>query len=200
MKKNKKSKKSEKAVEDAKSNLEFILESGVDFQNRIIRISGIIAGVDEEMFYSFAKIDSALTQMEKQSHNPITIKINSPGGEVYEGLAIVGRLTSSPCEIITEAFGHVMSAATLILACGDTRRMSKYCSFMCHQSTYGIRGSHEQVKEHVEQMETQEKAWAKWMSDVSSKSESFWHTVVKNKDVYLSTEEVLKYGVIDEII
>lgn len=199
--KNKKEKEIKNSVEAEKLRLDYVFESGVDFKNRIVRVSGVITGSSfEETFCSFDIIDGALTEMEKESNEPITLKVNSPGGEVYEGLAIVGRIKNSPCTIITEGYGHVMSASTLILACGDIRRMSRYCTFMCHQSSYGVAGSHEQVKEQVEQMERSEKSWAKWMAEVSSKSEAFWYKTVKKKDVYLSAEEVLKYGVIDEII
>ena len=93
-----------------------------------------------------------------------------------------------------------MSAATLITACGDIRKISKYCMFMIHQSSYGISGNHEQVKREVEQMESEEKLWAKWMAEMSNKTAAYWYKIVKNKNVYLTAEEVLKHKIVDEII
>lgn len=191
-----------------KLRLEYIFTSGVDFKNRTVRVCGQIGspqygpfGDMSEDFCDFNIIDSALTEMEKESiDKPITIKINSPGGSVYEALSIVGRLKASPCQIITEGYGHVMSSATLILACGDVRKLSKYCVSMFHQSSYGVSGSHEEIKEAVQQAEREEKLWARWIAELSNKSESFWYKTVKKKNVYLTSEEMLKYGVVDEIV
>jgi ATP-dependent Clp protease protease subunit len=185
-----------------KMRLDYAFEQGIDFRNRVIRVTGPIGtpGPFDISFTTFDMVDAAMTEMEKQSNDPVTIRINSPGGEVYEGLAIVGRLSASPCQIITESYGHTMSAATLITACGDIRKMSKYTIAMFHQCSYGLQGSHEEVKQEVEQMEREEKLWAKWMANLSKKSEKFWFTAVKKKNVYLTAEEMLKYGVIDEII
>jgi ATP-dependent protease ClpP protease subunit len=71
---------------------------------------------------------------------------------------------------------------------------------MFHQSSYGLSGSHEQVKQEVEQMEKEEKLWAKWISSMSTKSEGFWYTVVQKKNVYLVADKLLAYGVVDEIL
>ncbi len=182
--------------------LDYVFESGIDFKNRIIRVTGCIGypGPMDDSFCTFDILDSALTEMESKSSDPVTIKINSPGGSVYEGMAMVGRLKASPCQIITEGYGHVMSAATLILACGDVRKVSKYCMSMFHQSSYGLQGSHEEIKQEVEQMEREEKLWAKWIAELSSKTEKFWYGVVKKKNVYLTADQMSDYGVADEII
>ena len=112
---------SEKTIAQSTLNLQYAFDRDVDFKSRVIRISEEIdAGV-------FDKIDAAMNHLERSCRKMITIKINSEGGSVYDALAIVGRLTSSKCKIVTEGHGRVMSAATLILACGDERKMSKYC-------------------------------------------------------------------------
>lgn len=184
-----------------KLKLDFSFDYGVDFDNRVVRMSGYIGDILEDFeSVTFDKVDAALTRMENDSSEPITIRLNSGGGSVYEGLAIVGRLTSSPCEIIVEAYGCCMSAATLILACGDHRRISKYTISMFHQSAYGVSGSHEEVKEQVEQQEKEEKLWAKWVAELSKKTEKFWYKTVKKKNVYLTAEKMFAYGVVDEII
>lgn len=186
-----------------KLRLEYAFDMGVDFKNRTVRISGAIGEMDQlgNISNDFSFVDSALTELEHRNPNePITVKINSPGGSVYEALAIVGRIKASPCEITTIGMGCIMSAATLILACGDLRKISKYCMSMFHQSSYGLEGSHEEVKEQVKQMEQEEKLWAKWVAELSNKSENFWYRTVKKKDVYLTADKMLQYGVIDEII
>lgn len=173
--------------------LEYTFGFKVDFKNRVILLSGEI---DQEMFEI---VEAGLTEMESQSRSTVTIKINSPGGEVYQALAIVGRLKKSKCKIITEGYGHIMSAATLVLACGDERKISKYAFFMHHETSYGIEGKHSELKAEVMQAEREEQCWAQWMEEWSQKPKKFWTDNGRTKNAYFSPDQLLKFGVVDEI-
>lgn len=184
----------DKSFDAEKLRLEYSFDHGVNFRDRVIQITGPIGDA------IFDHIDAALSELERQNKKSITIRINSPGGSVYDALAIVGRLTASPCRIITEGYGHVMSAAVLVLACGDKRRMSKFSWFMHHKSSYMVGGSHDDVVEEVQQMEREERFWARWMQEFSSQDAKFWLSSVRKKNFYATAEECLKLGVIDELI
>jgi len=174
-------------------HLESIFDRGVNFKERIITIT------EEIGFPALDIVDAAMTEMEGQSRKTITIKIHSEGGSVYEAMAIVGRMKKSKCKIVTEGYGAVMSAATLILAAGDERKISEFAWFMHHEASYGAEGRHSQVKDLVAQMEKEEKIWSDWMARFSSKDAKFWYKAGENKDTYLTAEELVKYGVADEI-
>lgn len=174
-------------------NREYSFEWGFNFHRRILRITGEI----EQGHFDF--IDSALTELEAESKATITVRIHSTGGDCYEALAIVDRLRASRCYIVTEGYGAVMSAATLILACGDRRRAAKNCVFMHHESSYDIGGRHEHVKATVKQMEREEKQWAHSMARFSKRDYDFWFQSGKNIDAYYDSEELLDMGVVDEI-
>jgi len=176
-----------------KLRLEYLFEQGINFVDRVVQLNEEIGEA------SFAFIDSALSELERTSKKTITVRINSPGGSVYDALAMVGRVKSSKCRIVTEGYGHVMSAATLLLASGRKRRMSKYCVFMVHQMSYYIGGSHAETKEEVDQVEKQERQWCQWMSELSNKDAEFWYKQTYKKNFYLTPAECLEYGIIDEI-
>lgn len=182
------------ATEKEVLRLEYSFDHGINFKDRIIQITGEIERGD------FNRIDAALSEMERNSKKAITIRINSPGGEVYEALAIIGRLRASKCQIITEAYGMVMSAATIILACGDKRRMSQHTIFMHHEASYGVSGTHSDVREEIEQMEREEELWCAWMADFSSKDKAFWRKSAKKKNFYMTAQECLSVGVIEEVL
>ena len=182
-----------KDIDKEKLRLEYLFDQGVNFVDRVVQINEEI-GED-----SFAFIDAALSELERGSKKTITIRINSPGGSVYDALAIIGRLNASSCRIVTEAYGHVMSAATLLLAAGRKRRISKYCVFMTHQMAYYIGGSHAETKEEVDQVEKQERQWCAWMAELSNKDAEFWYDRTYKKNFYLTPQECLDFGVIDEI-
>ena len=175
--------------------LEYVFDKGINFRDRIIQVTGEI-----EDNSSFDWLDAALTEMERGSKKAITLKINSPGGSVYEALGMVGRLAASKCQIITEGYGQIMSAATLLLACGDKRRISKYAFFMHHEASYYVEGRHDTVASTVSQMEREERLWSRWMEEFSTQPAEFWYSKGKQRDFYLTAEECQIYGVVDEII
>lgn len=176
--------------------LDYSVNYGINIRDRVIRLTG---EVDEDMF---SKVDSAMDEMERENNKGVIVRINCMGGHPYDALAIVGRLQhTSVRQIITEAYGAVMSAATLILACGDKKRMSRYAWFMHHVSNYDVKGSHTHIKETVKQAEVEEEQWAKAMAEFTGEKYDykFWKRVGSKNDFFLSAEQALKYGVIDEI-
>lgn len=174
-------------------HLECLFDRGVNFKTRTITLS------DEIVFPMWDIVDAALSEMESQSRKKVTIRIHSEGGDVYEALAIVGRIERSPCKIITEGYGAIMSAATLILASGAERRISRLSEFMHHECSYGAEGRHSHVKDLVEQVEDEEDRWAKWMAEFSNRDKDFWKTEGVRKDARFTPEQLLEMGVVDEI-
>lgn len=175
--------------------LEYSFDKGVNFKDRSVMITGEIGE-----HITFDHVDAALSELERDSRKQITLKINSPGGSVYEATAIAGRIKSSKCKIVTEGFGQIMSAATLILASGDRRKMSRYAMFMAHEASYDIRGRHSDVQDEVKQKEREEDLWARWMADMTDGTEDFWRNRIYKTDLYFDAEQCLEYGIVDEII
>ena len=173
--------------------LNYAFEYGVDFANRSITLTETIE------FPMFDFVDAAMSRMELESNKNIKIKIHSPGGSVYDALGIIGRLKNSSCKIITEGYGQVMSAATIILACGDLRRISEFSWFMHHESQYNIQGRHSEIKHYVNQCEKEEKQWAEAMAKFTNKDVDFWLNTGISLDEYMTPHELLEYGVVDEI-
>ncbi|MEZ0209217.1 MAG: ClpP family protease [Candidatus Paceibacterota bacterium] len=166
--------------------------------NVTARTIQLIGEVTDEMF---AELDTAMTILEEEARAGITIKINSTGGSCYDALAIVGRIRSSKCKITTEGFGAMMSAASLILASGNKRRMSKYGWCMHHEIwTEGIGGTVSQISHAAKQFEREFEMWSEMMGKFTTSPKQFWQSQGRNgKDLYLTAEECLTLGVIDEV-
>lgn len=173
--------------------LEYSFGFKVDFKNRIIVISG---DIDSD---TFEIVEAAMTEMESQSRKTITIKINSPGGEVYQALAIVGRIRDSKCKIVTIGYGHMMSAATMILAAGHDRSASKYSFFMHHESSYEVDGKHSEIKNEVAQAEIEDDCWSEWMEELTKKPKKFWKKTGSGVNAYFKPKELVGLGVIDYV-
>ncbi len=181
-------------VEKRALQLQYSFEHGVDLENRIIRIG---EEIDEG---HFSWLDAALTELESSNRKGITIRINSPGGSVYEALAMVGRIKSSSCKITTEGYGHIMSAAIAILAAGHKRRMSEYAWFMHHEAAYSAEGKHSDIKDLVHQCDRENVQFSLIMSQFTNQSASFWKKLSEKKEAYFTPEQCLRYEIVDEVI
>lgn len=181
-------------VDKESLRLEYCFEKGINFKDRVIQITGEI-----EENSSFDWLDAALTEMERDSKKGVTVKINSPGGSVYEALAMVDRIRESKCQVITKCYGHAMSAAGLILASGNRRYMGKLSWFMYHELSTELHGTLAELKDQVSQAEREMLEWARAMAEFSVENASFWETVAHKHDFHLNAQQCLKAGVIDGI-
>lgn len=180
---------------------EYLFEWGINFKDRSITLSN---DVDEGMFDI---VDAAITEMETESKKTITIKLNSFGGSVYDALGIVGRMKKAKCPIITEGYGKIMSAATLILAAANIngkkgkRRISELAWFMHHEASVALEETMKvsELEAYNNQLKRENKQWAYWMARLSKKPDSFWLEKGVLIDVYFTPEDLLRMGVVDEI-
>ena len=103
---------------------------------RIVRLSG---GVDRA---SAERVIQQLTTLEElQPGTDVTLIINSPGGSVTQGLAIINRIQSMRSRVNTVCQGEAQSMGAVILAAGTgTRTAYEDCLIMIHQVSNNIGG------------------------------------------------------------
>jgi len=108
-------------------------EHGLIFSTRTIHLSG---EVDTDMTSKLA-LNLSLLQM-RGSTQPITIVINSGGGDVQQALAMYDFIRSSGCHITTVALGSCESSACILLQAGDLRKAYRGTTVMYHSGTDSI--------------------------------------------------------------
>lgn len=175
--------------------LEYCFDHGVNVKQRTILITGEI-----EQQSSFDLLDAAMNEMEAESRKAITVKINSPGGSVYEALAMIDRMQESPCIVTTKCYGHAMSAAGLLLTAGNKRYMGSRGWFMHHEISMIAGGTLSKLEEEVAQAKREMQQWAITMAEFTKRDAEFWLAAAKNKDFYLSAEQCLELGVVDGLL
>lgn len=163
--------------------------------NRKIYIYGEIT--DE----SLKKFSLKLSRLQDESDEDISIELVSEGGDAYAALAYFDLIRNSQCGIRIHAYGYVASAATIILAAGDHRRMSPSSWLMVHEDSTCVDegmsvSAVERSAAHARRLEQQ---WCKLLEGVSKTSEEKW-AVLHKAETYLTADECLKLGIIDEII
>jgi ATP-dependent protease ClpP protease subunit len=179
------------AIRELQAELAF--KHGVDTQQRSFWITGEI---NDKML---KHVEGCLAILENDSSKAITIRINSGGGECYAALAIVSRMQSSKCKIKTEGHGHIMSAATLILAAGYKRSISKWASFMWHEPTYGVYDRQSNAEAWVEQYKKELQNWCELMASLSNHDSDFWMEKGKHTDKFFSPEQLLELNIVDKV-
>lgn len=130
----------------------------------------------------------------------ITIYINSPGGEVYSGLALYDVMKAVPCPIRTVCVGTAASMGAVLFASGDRREMLPHAQVMIHdpliQSTGGSALSLKSTSDGL--MEVREST-AKILAEQTGKTleEIFEKT---KQDTWFHAQEAVDFGLADSII
>ena len=131
----------------------------------------------------------------------ISLYINSPGGSITAGMAIYDTMQYIRCDVSTICIGMAASMGAFLLAAGakGKRRALPNGEILIHQPLGGARGQATEVAIHAEQLiKTMEK-----MNKILA--ERTGQTVEQialdtERDHYMTAEDALKYGLIDEII
>lgn len=109
----------------------------------------LIYGVIGETFFGDGVTAKAVAdQLAGVSDSELRVRINSPGGSVWDGVAIYNLLESHPARVTVDIDGAALSAASLIAMAGDTIRMAENAMLMIHKPmtmTFGNEDDHEQT-------------------------------------------------------
>lgn len=162
---------------------------------RKIHIAGDIT--DE----SFAIFNRKLDKFESLNHESVQVTLLSGGGDAYTALAFFDRIKASKCHIDIVATGLVASAATLILAAGDRRYMTKSSWIMTHedQATVETGDSVSKIEKNAKHSRRLEDQWCKILASVTKTTVNKWDMLNKD-ETYLTPEQCLALGLIEEII
>lgn len=79
--------------------------------------------------------------------NPVTVKINSPGGDMFEGIAIYNLLREHPAKVTIDVMGWAASAASIIAMAGDDIRMGLGTFMMVHNAWGVVIGNRHDMAE-----------------------------------------------------
>lgn len=149
--------------------------------------------------------------LDSQEDSPIHMYVNSPGGQVTHGLAIYDTMQLIKSPVHTIVIGQAASMGSLLAQAGSKRYITENARHMIHRVSSGTQGTSGSV--WVQELEFED---AKRRLDESKKiNEKLTHIYVKHNskgkaydelletmkfDTYLSAEEAVEFGLVDEII
>ena len=177
---------SPRALDMWNPDLRAALEAGTD----TITMYGIIG----EDWYgdgvTLKRVDAALRAI---GDKPVTVYINSPGGDMFEGIAIYNRLLEHSQEITVKVLGLAASAASVIAMAGTKREVAKTAFLMIHNCWTYYAGNRHAIRELADTMEEFDRAMISLYSDTSGQDEK---TVEKMLDAetYMNGANAVEKG------
>lgn len=156
--------------------------------------------------YSLVELAKIIIQMNiderdipKEQLKPIRLFIHSYGGDLEQANFFCDLVQASRIPIITIAMGVAMSAGFLIFLSGHKRYAFRHTQLMVHSGSAAFQGTAEQIEEAQKNYKKQIEAMKAYILEKTTIDEKTFNKN-RNKDWYLSSDELLKYHVIDEVI
>ena len=149
-----------------------------------------------EIIYEINEEDAKKTQKE-----PIKLIINSFGGELYSGLALVDVIDNSLTPVHTICHGSAMSMALVVFAAGHHRIASKYATFMYHEASYGTDGKIMHHKQEIKETERTDKICDDYLlSKTKFTAKQLKEVRDKRSEWYFDVKTAIKHGLVHEIL
>jgi len=128
----------------------------------------------------------------------ISLRLNSPGGNVFDGMAIYNALKNHPAKITTEVDGLAASIASIIAMAGEEINIAENAFFMIHNAwalAIGSSGEMSKMAETLDKIDTQmEKVYAKRTGQDQARIRQ-----MMADETWMNAEEAKEFGFADRI-
>jgi ATP-dependent protease ClpP protease subunit len=167
-----------------------------------IYIYGVIGGFDWDS-YSFINTSDKFVEEFKQVESEadvIHIRINSPGGNVHDGLPIYNTIKNSSKTIYTYVDGIAYSMAALIALAGKKVYGYSNSLFMVHNASTFFFGNAKEIREEAEVLDKYDKSLGSIIEEkLNVSEEDVAEKYLNYKDNYFTGKEAKEEGFFDEL-
>lgn len=141
-------------------------------------------------------------ELEQLPGNEIVVRIQSPGGNVTEGLAMYNRLKQSPKKIIVYIDGIAASMGAGVAMAGDVVYIPSNAMMMLHKpSLDGVGGNENDLRDLADALAKFEQSYAQIHADKTGKSvDEIKSLIADGKNHFFVGQEAVDYGLADEVI
>jgi ATP-dependent Clp endopeptidase proteolytic subunit ClpP len=148
----------------------------------------------------YDEIDTGLARSvveELKRAKAVTVRINSPGGSVDQGLAIFNALKAHPHHVTTQIDGFALSIASTIAMAGRRITMAKNALLMIHEPWTTATGPAATMTKTAEALGRTRDSLIQAYSRTGKPADEL--AALMNAETWLTAEEALKHGFVDEI-
>jgi ATP-dependent Clp endopeptidase proteolytic subunit ClpP len=157
--------------------------------------------------FTASTVDSLIDDLNEWSvanpRQPITIVLNSPGGEVVAGFTLIDELThlrNLGHKVTFVVYGRAASTAGFVLQAADRRIIGANAMILIHQIAGGHSGKLSSLKDDLAYAEKLQNQFIKVLTSRSRLTAKLIHSRIDaGQDWWIDAQEALKLGLVDEI-
>ena len=176
-------------------------ERSYDIYSRLLNDRIVFLGEEVNSVTANLVIAQLLHLESQDAEKDISLYINSPGGEVSSGLAILDTMNYIKPDVSTICVGMAASMAAVLLAAGAPgKRFSlPHSKIMIHQPSGGAQGQQTEIEIAAREIRETRNTLNQILADCTGKP---FEQVERDteRDNYLRAEQALEYGLIDRIV
>jgi ATP-dependent Clp protease protease subunit len=177
-------------------------ERAYDIYSRLLKDRIIMLGSAVNDDVANAVVAQLLFLEKEDPTKDITMYVNSPGGSIYSGLAIIDTMKLIKPDIVTVSVGTAASMGSMILSCGTKGKRFALPNSMIliHQPIVsGVEGQASDLEITARETLRLKDLLAQMLADNSGNTKE---QVLNDmdRDRYMTAQQALEYGIIDKVI
>ncbi|WP_085664712.1 head maturation protease, ClpP-related [Pseudomonas sp. B5(2017)] len=143
------------------------IQAAVENTSDTITVYGVIGEDWYGEGVTLKRIDAALRSIGEKD---VTVYINSPGGDMFEGIAIYNRLKEHSHKVTTKVLGMAASAASIIYLAGSDRQVASSAFLMIHNCWTFLAGNRHYLRDVADDMQEFDAAMADLYAETSGQA------------------------------
>src|SRR5579883_3263864 len=177
------------------------IERAYDIYSRLLKDRIIFIGDDVNPHTANLIVAQLLFLDNENSNKDIYLYINSPGGSVYDALAIYDTMQYVKSDVQTVGIGVQASAAAFLLSSGTKgkRFLLPHATVMIHQPSSGTRGKVTDQEIDLKEALRVKRLLEEIMAKNTGQKHDKIHTDME-RDFWMTADEAKKYGLVDKVI
>lgn len=176
-------------------------ERSFDIYSRLLRDRIIVVGGEIEPNMANSIVAQLLFLESENPNADISMYINSPGGEVSSGWAIMDTMQYIKAPVSTIGMGLVASMGSVLLAAGERgkRFVLPNTQVMIHQPMAGTQGQITDMEIQLNQFQKNKKSLVKQMAEFTGRKEKEVFEAME-RDNWMTPGEAKDFGLIDGVL
>lgn len=152
----------------------------------------------DEIGYFGQTAKGLAADLQELDVDELDVHVNSPGGDIFDGLAIYQALKDHRANVTVRIDGLAASIASVIAMAGDKVVMAPKSSLMIHDGWTMAVGSAKDMRKTADLLDKQSDIIASVYADKTGQPAEFWREIMGD-DAWYNADEALAAGLIDEI-
>ncbi len=172
-----------------------------DIYSRLLKDRIVFLGTEIDDFVANAVVAQFLFLESEDPDKDVQVYLNSPGGVVTAGLAIVDTMQYIRSPVSTMCIGQASSMGAVLLAVGEKgqRFALPHARIMIHQPLGGARGQATDIEIQAREIKKVKETLIDMLSDATGQDRDRLASDIE-RDFYLSATEAKEYGIIDQVL